>query len=348
MYYLKHRPKTLSELDNSRVKEQLQKILESKQVPHAFLLIGQKGTGKTSTARIIAKSVNCLSNSFAEQKGSIEPCNKCANCMSIEQSSSPDVIELDAASNRGIDEIRSLIRESSFTPMTARYRVFIIDEAHMITHDAFNALLKTLEEPSASVIFILATTNSEKVPKTVISRCLTINFGKAKKLDVMKMLVKISQREKLTVSDDVLELIASHSEHSFRDAAKLLEELSIQQKTTLEDARNYLGIRSKSSLLETLQNGSLKDALLWIQEYNTVGGNVKYLIEEILNELESILLSKNGIETDETEQYTFTTSEIIQLMKLFTESYTLLRSSPVESIPLEIAVAEFYNRKQGS
>lgn len=348
MYYLKHRPKTLSELDNSRVKEQLQKILESKQIPHAFLLIGQKGTGKTSTARIIAKSVNCLSNSFAGQKGSVEPCNTCSNCIGIERSSSPDVIELDAASNRGIDEVRSLIRESSFSPMTARYRVFIIDEAHMITHDAFNALLKTLEEPPASVIFILATTNSEKVPKTIISRCLTVNFGRAKKVDVMKMLQKITQREKLTIGDDTLDLIASHSEHSFRDAAKLLEELSIQQKMKIEDAKNYLGIRSKSSLLETFQNKSLKDALLWIQEYTTMGGNVKFLIEEILNELETLLLSKNGIETDESEKYTFTTSEIIQLMKLFTESYSLLRSSPIESIPLEIAVAEFYNMKKRS
>ena len=150
MFYLKYRPKTISSLDNSQIKDIVGNVLKSKEIPHAFLFVGQKGTGKTSTARIVAKAVNCLKNKFSSSAKSlsVEPCNACTNCQSVESSSSPDVIELDAASNRGIDDVRNLIKESNFLPMSNRFRVFIIDEAHMITPDAFNALLKTLEENS--------------------------------------------------------------------------------------------------------------------------------------------------------------------------------------------------------
>ena len=159
MFYLKYRPQTIGEIDNTRVKELLRKILESDTLPHAFLFVGQKGTGKTSAARIFAKAINCLNNKFAKKTKSTEPCNECKNCRSIKNSSFTDVLELDAASNRGIEEIKNLIRETAFFPMAGRYRVFIIDEAHMITRDGFNALLKTLEEPPDSAVFILATTN---------------------------------------------------------------------------------------------------------------------------------------------------------------------------------------------
>src|SRR3989339_93558 len=208
MFYLKYRPKTISELDNTRVRDQLRKILESKDFPHAFLFVGQKGTGKTSAARIFAKAINCL------KRESIEPCNRCVNCLAIASSSFTDVLEMDAASNRGIEEVKNLIRETAFLPMSGRYRVFIIDEAHMITPDGFNALLKTLEEPSPSTIFILATTNMEKLPKTIISRCVKINFGKGKIEDIVSMLKRISYAEKLEYSEDILKLIAHHSESS--------------------------------------------------------------------------------------------------------------------------------------
>ncbi|MDO8741632.1 MAG: DNA polymerase III subunit gamma/tau, partial [Candidatus Roizmanbacteria bacterium] len=230
MFYLKYRPKTIEEIDNQQVKEMISKILSAKSLPHAFLLVGQKGTGKTSTARIIAKSVNCLNNKFSQsgktaEINDFEPCNKCANCKSISLSSFTDVIEMDAASNRGIEEIKNLIRETSFLPMSGGFRVFIIDEAHMITMEGFNALLKTLEEPPKSAIFILATTNLEKLPKTIISRCLKINFGKAKIIDINSMLKRITKNEGLDFNENMLKLIASHSEDSFRDAAKILEEV---------------------------------------------------------------------------------------------------------------------------
>ncbi|MBI4004625.1 DNA polymerase III subunit gamma/tau [Candidatus Roizmanbacteria bacterium] len=345
MYYLKYRPKTIGELDNAQVKEKIKNILESKDLPHAFLFVGQKGTGKTSTARIVAKSVNCLGNVFSSKGTSVEPCNKCSNCLAIETASSPDVVELDAASNRGIDEVRSLIRESSFSPMTSRFRVYIIDEAHMITHDAFNALLKTLEEPPASVLFILATTNQEKVPKTISSRCIILNFGKAKKSDILQMLQRILEKEKVTATEEVLQIIAAHSEKSFRDAAKLLEELVIQNKLTSDSAREYLGVRAQESLIQILQEKEMRHALAWIEEFSNTGGSFKNLLEEMLEELRYALLIKNEVMLPEDVRYSFSIQDISLLMKLFTEAYNGLRLAPIESIPLEIAVVEFYNKK---
>lgn len=339
MFYLKYRPKLVEELDNTYVKEVVKKILASKSLPHALLFIGQKGTGKTSTARIFAKSVNCLN------KKGVEPCNKCKNCLAIDSSSSPDVIELDAASNRGIEDIRNLIKESNFFPMSNKYRVFIIDEAHMITNDAFNALLKTLEEPPSSVIFILATTNQEKIPKTILSRCLTVNFAKAKKSDIVSMLKKIVTKEKIKSDEKLLDLIAKYSDHSFRDATKILEELVTQQKLSLDEGKKFLGI-FREDLLLTLQNKALKDSLLWVDQFSQSGGNTKNLIEQILSDLRFLLLAKNDIKTEEVVESNFKIDEIVKLMKLLTEAYNNLRISPIESLPLEIAIVEFYNQRK--
>lgn len=142
MLYLKYRPKTIEELDNSEVKNKIKNILEKNDLPHAFLFIGKKGTGKTSVARILAKSVNCLNNKFSKKNNYFEPCNKCDNCLLIDKSSFPDVFEIDAASNRGIEEAKNIIYQTNFLPMAGHFRVFIIDEAHMITNEGFNALLK--------------------------------------------------------------------------------------------------------------------------------------------------------------------------------------------------------------
>lgn len=365
MFYLKYRPRTIADIDNSRVRDVIFNVLKSESLPHAFLLIGQKGTGKTSTARIFAKSVNCLKNKFsrsltpevrerskktsgvdtAVNKASIEPCNTCENCLAIDSSSSSDVVELDAASNRGIENIRNLIRESNFLPMSNRYRVFIIDEAHMITSDAFNALLKTLEEPPSSVIFILATTNQEKIPKTISSRCFIINFGKAKRQDIFSMLKKISQREKIQVDEKLLNLIARYSDSSFRDATKILEELVTQNKLTYELGRQFLGV-IRDDLLERLTKHDLKASLEWVEEFGKSGGNVKNLIEFLLEELHTALLLKNGVKIEEEIDLNLKTEQIVKLMKLLTEAYNNLKISPIESLPLEIAIVEFYNQNK--
>lgn len=345
MFYLKYRPKTIGEIDNSNVKKMIGKILESSTLPHAFLFVGQKGTGKTSTARILAKAVNCLNNKFSHSASvnNYEPCNKCANCKSISLSSFTDVIEMDAASNRGIDEIKNLIRETSFLPMSGGYRVFIIDEAHMITNEGFNALLKTLEEPSKSAIFVLATTNLEKLPKTIVSRCLKINFGKANITDIYSMLKRISKSENIDLSEDLLKLIANHSESSFRDAAKILEEITFQEIRSIVEAEKYLGIRGRNDLIEIIEKKDQKKTLLWIGEFFQNGGDFKNLIEDILDQLHSQLLIKNDILKIEDKKTSLSISEISLLMKLLIEAYQNLRNTPIDSLPVEIALIEFYN-----
>ncbi|KKP53046.1 MAG: polymerase III, subunit gamma and tau protein [Candidatus Roizmanbacteria bacterium GW2011_GWA2_33_33] len=317
MFYLKYRPKTIKEIDNLSAKVMIGKILESSTLPHAFLFVGQKGTGKTSTARILAKAVNCLNNKFSSNPSndsqSYEPCNKCANCKSIGLSSFTDVIEMDAASNRGIEEIKNLIRETSFLPMSGGFRVFIIDEAHMITNEGFNALLKTLEEPPESAIFILATTNLEKLPKTIVSRCLKINFGKANTTDIYSMLKRIAKIENIDFSDDLLRLI----------------------------------IRGRNDLIEIIEKKDLKKTLSWIEDFSQNGGDFKSLIEDILNQLHSQLLIKNDVIKNEDNQTTLNLNEISLLMKLLIEAYQNLRNTPIDSLPVEIALIEFYNKIEG-
>ncbi len=335
MYYTKHRPRTIAELDNTAVKDILGNVLKSRTLPHALLFIGQKGTGKTSSARITAKALNCLNNAFGGKGTSYEPCNVCRECASIESSNSPDVTELDAASNRGIEDMKRLIMEANFLPLSARYRVFIIDEAHMITNEAFNALLKTLEEPPSKVVFILATTNVEKVPKTIVSRCTVVNFGIAQKEDIIEMLKRISAIEKISIPPETLELIAKNAEHSFRDATKILEELAIQSKLNPEDAKQYLGV-VKQDLLDILFTKDLNAALEWVRFFEKQGGSVKNLLSELLYELHDMLISQSKVES----------KDIARLMKLLNDAYVSMRSTPIETIPLEIAVVEFYNGKK--
>lgn len=350
MFYLKYRPRTISEIDNEKIKNELVNILSSERLPHAFLFIGQKGTGKTSSARIFAKAINCLQNKFNRQGDSVEPCNKCPNCLSISAATNADVVEIDAASNRGIEEVKTLIRESSYLPMIGKYRVFIIDEAHMITKDAFNALLKTLEEPSASVVFILATTNLEKVPNTIVSRCMLLNFGKANRADLLRMIKRIVKEEQIKIDPQLLTLLPYYSEHSFRDAAKLLEELIIHKKLAFEEGKKYLGLVLKNNLLEVIGKGNLKNALLWLEEFIQNGGNIKNLITQLLDDLHRILLSKSGVVIENDSGLTtlseyFSIKQIIQLMKLINEAHENLRNSPLELIPLEVAIVEFYNQR---
>jgi len=343
MYYLKYRPHTVEDLDNLTPAETLRTILKGKSLPHAFLFIGQKGTGKTSAARIFAKAVNCLENAYAGKGTSIEPCNKCANCKSIDKSSFSDVTEMDAASNRGINEVKELIRETSLMPMAGKYRVYIIDEAHMITNDGFNALLKTLEEPPETVIFILATTNLEKVPKTIISRCVLVQFGSAKREEIIHMLKRIRTGEKLTISDEALALIANHCDASFRDGAKILEEIIMSGKTDEQSILTKIGIRSKVVLYEALSTKDEKKIVGWMKEFGVNGGNISLLIEELLSDLQNHLLSLHKIPGN-VSALSYSLKETIVLMKLLNEAYGLLKLSPFPNIPLEVSLLEYCDR----
>lgn len=325
MFYLKYRPQTIEDLDNTAVKEQLKKILSSESIPHAFLFAGPKGTGKTSTARILAKELNGKDHAEAIAKGT-----------------SPDVIEMDAASNRKIDDIRDLIAELKFAPLASKYKIYIIDEVHMLTKEAFNALLKSLEEPPASTLFVLATTEADTLPRTILSRCMTISFTEAKKDDILHMLNRILTGEGKKLSDDVLAYIADHADGSFRDAAKILDLALMQDAQSIDDIKSLLGQTwYKGDLLAIIDSGNVSEALTWIEESARTGTSFRILIEELLSQLHKQLLKKNKIDVTGAAEYTFSTKQVAQLIGLLHKAYNDLKVSPIQSLPLEIAVIEF-------
>src|SRR5260221_6410497 len=220
VYYRKYRPQTISELDSEKVRDTLYAVLSGKEIPHAFLFTGPKGLGKTSTARIVAKVVNCLhirsviasgakqsqkeqeiatNSSSSRNDANIEPDNTCDQCISITNGTNIDVLEIDGASNRGIDEIRELRDRVNLAPSRAKKKIYIIDEVHMLTNEAFNALLKTIEEPPSHVMFVFCTTEPHKVPATIISRCFHVQFPRATDTDIVRSLERIVTGEKLIV-----------------------------------------------------------------------------------------------------------------------------------------------------
>ena len=216
-FYLTYRPRRLNELDSEIVRESLTKIIKSQNIPHAFLFTGPKGTGKTSSARVLAKIVNCTKN-----KELAEPCNSCDQCKSVDSGSNLDVLEIDAASHRGIDDIRALRDAVKLSPISAKKKVYIIDEAHMLTTEASNALLKTLEEPPRHVMFILATTNPEKLIETIRSRCQIIHFKKASPEELERSLARIVKGENYKVDKEGLRLIAKVTATRFINTNKAI------------------------------------------------------------------------------------------------------------------------------
>src|ERR1035437_6549591 len=230
VFYRKYRPQKIEDLDNESVRKTLYSIFSKGDFSHAFLFTGPKGLGKTSTARIVAKVINCekhigLKGQRSEKE--IEPCNKCEQCLSISNGNNLDVLEIDGASNRGIDEIRDLKEKINLAPFKASKKIYIIDEVHMLTTEAFNALLKTLEEPPSHAVFILCTTEQHKVPATIASRCSKINFTRATEEEFVRSLQRVVKAEELKADKEALLEIAKLSDGSFRDGVKLLEEVAI-------------------------------------------------------------------------------------------------------------------------
>ncbi len=342
MLYLKYRPQTIAEIDSVAVREKLGNLLEAKTPSHAFLLTGSRGTGKTSSARVIAKSLNCEENARAGKGNSFEPCNKCDTCKSITRGVASDVFELDAASHRKIDDIRDLIEGVAYSPVSCRFKVYIIDEVHMLTREAASALLKTLEEPPAHAVFVLATTDKEALPSTIISRCINIEFGKAQEQELVSMMKRIAKQEAIKVDEELLALIARHAEGSFRDGVKLLEQAIEQKALTAEEFNKITGsLKSELAFLKLLQKKEQKEALTFLEELDQAGGSFKVLTEDLLDSLHRLLLSKNGIKTGLLEELDFSIKEIAILMKLLIKAYEDLKISPIESVPLSIVVIEY-------
>ena len=287
--YRKYRPKTLEEICGQKtIVRILKNTIKNDQINHAYLFTGPRGTGKTSIAKILAKIVNC------ENLENLEPCGKCANCT---QTNNSDIIEIDAASNNGVDEIRELRNKVNLVPSYGKYKIYIIDEVHMLTVGAFNALLKTLEEPPAHVIFILATTDPQKIPETILSRCQRFDFKKITNEEIVENLERISKKEKIDIEKDALYEIARLSDGGMRDSIGMLDQVKsyTDEKITVEDIHDINGTITEKDL-EDLEEAIIEQKLEKILEktdlYNEKGKNFTKLIEEMINFIRNIILYK--------------------------------------------------------
>ncbi len=288
--YLKYRPKTIDELDLSDVRKTLSDIVSAGKVAHAYLLTGPRGAGKTSTARILARIVNC--EKHGDKLG--EPCNECNACQSILKSSAMDVIEIDAASNRGIDDIRELKEKIRLAPSNLTHKVYIIDEVHMLTTEAFNALLKTLEEPPSHSLFILCTTELHKVPDTILSRCVSIQFTKATPEEMQRSFARVIKGEGKEVSPEALSYLAKSVDGSFRDGVKILDQvLANSSKVEIGDIEKVVSgsIGYKvGALVESLSKRDLKESLQLFAEASQNGVDLNYLLLSLMRGLRDKLL----------------------------------------------------------
>lgn len=342
--YLKYRPQKLSDLDLEEVKTTLEKMTKGGNIPHALLFSGPKGTGKTSAARIVAKILNCERN---EEKLK-EPCNKCEQCTSIMSGSNVDVVEIDAASHRGIDDIRVIRETVKLAPAKARNKVYIIDEAHMLTLEASNALLKTLEEPPRHVFFILATTDPEKIIPTIRSRTTIINFRKATKKELTDSLEKKAKGEGVKFERKALEAIASFSDGSFRDATKILEQLIDEGvKIDFESVGKYLDKLNNFDLERFIEALSRKDLNYLLESINKVseaGVEAELLLDKLLLRLRDILISVSKLEE---KNDLFEQSDLVRLIELFLEAKRgMLSLSDFEYLPFEIALVKWCSREK--
>jgi len=356
-FYRKYRPKTFSEAINQKLTIQiLTNAIKGNKISHAYLFAGPRGTGKTTFARLFAKAINCEKR----KEGEYEPCNQCSSCSDINENRSLDLIEIDAASNRGIDEIRNLREGIKFAPVKSKYKVYIVDEAHQITKDAFNALLKTLEEPPAYAIFILATTEPEKLPATILSRVQRYDFKKLSLEDTIKRLAWISQQEKLEVTDEALRMIALSSEGGLRDAESLLGQLAIIKngKIILEDVELLLGSVNFQKIrvfIDFLIEKNAAEAIRFINQLNEEGYNLMELSKGIINYLRYLLIIKVSgslIEmlkqevTDEEAEILKKQAEKVKIEDLrryldkFLEQQYYINRSLIPVLPLELAIVE--------
>ena len=364
--YRKYRPKSFSEvIGQEHVVQTLTNAIASGIISHAYLFTGPRGSGKTTFARLLAKALNCENRKDKE----FEPCNKCNSCLEIMNNRSMDLIEIDAASHRGIDEMKELIDGIKFAPTKSKYKIFVVDECHQLTKEAANALLKTLEEPPAHAIFILATTEIHKMIPTIVSRCQRFDFRKLTVDEIVKRLDILAKKEKVKVDKTALELIALNSGGAFRDAEGLLgQAISFcgqDKEITVDEIKDLLGlveIEAVGKLCDYLVSKDISAAISFLNSVIEKGTDLQEFAKALINYLrQGLILKVTGNDKDNSIIAGLTREEIDKLKKqteglkegelrgilnLFLEAEGKMRYSPIAQLPLELAIIEAIGPKE--
>ncbi len=349
--YRKYRPRNWDEVvGQEHIVQTLKNAIAADRVGHAYLFAGPRGTGKTTLARLLAKAANCLAEDRAKR-----PCNECENCRAVNENRFLDLIEIDAASNTGVDDVRDLREKINFAPSRGRFKIYIIDEVHMLSTAAFNALLKTLEEPPPHAIFILATTEAHKIPATVLSRCQRHEFRRVALNDIVKQLKHIVAAEHIAVEDEALSLIARQATGSFRDAISLLDQLaSAGTAVTLQLAQAVLGTATSQAVLDLIASLRARDSahgLAIIHQALDAGVDARSLARQVVDYLRGLMLIQLGnpqhVEaTREIQECmgrdaaSLPTSVVLRWMKAFNHAAVDTRGGWLPALSLELAFAE--------
>lgn len=361
--YRKYRPKSFSEVVGQEyIVKSLQGGLEFGKISHAYLFIGPRGTGKTTMARLLAKTLNCEPAAGSREPGAAlaEPCNSCFICQEFNEGRNLDLIEIDAASNRGIDEIRNLRESVRFSPTHSKFKVYVIDECHQLTKDAFNALLKTLEEPPAHVVFILASTEPQKIPETISSRTQEFYFRNLTQGQILEKLKRIAKAEKLDIEEEALRMTALSGHGSLRDAESNLAKLISfgSEKITLAEAEEALGFipfKTFHDFTGLLVLGKREEAIGFINNLYDQGLDLEEFSKSFIDYLRKLLISNlnpatfvsfAGYNQEETRMVSsqakiLTKDQIVRLVKIFMKAREEIRISPIQQLPLELAVIEY-------
>ena len=350
--YRKYRPAVFEDVvGQEHVTNTLRNELKLGRVHHAYLFTGSRGTGKTTCAKILAKAVNCL------DLQNCDPCGKCENCRGIDSGEILDVVEMDAASNRGIDDIRGIIDEVAFAPAKAKYRVYIVDEVHMLSRDAWNALLKTLEEPPAHVVFILATTEVNKIPDTILSRCQRFDFHRISPADISARLMTIEQAEGVSLTDEAALLISVIADGALRDAISLFDRcIGISSEVTAKVVRAAAGLAAQGHLFELANCAVNKNVQRALEVIDSLYRDAKdmislceeleahfrslMLIKTVRNPRELVIMSDKEFDAAVAEADYLTLSDIIFDMDILSRAHSRMKDSPSPRTELEMAIVK--------